>query len=232
MVYIAGGSFLMGAPESEHKSDDSERPQHRVTVPEFWMGKYQVTQAQWQAIMGNNPAVHKGANRPVENVTWDMCQEFCRKLSELTGKRYRLPSEAEWEYACRAGTITPFSCGETLTIELANYYGKRTYADEGQGRYREETVEVGIFPPNPWGLYDMHGNVWEWCEDAWHSDYGGAPIDGSAWTDNHPQTSIGVLRGGGYFYCFPECCRSAYRNGNNGTCGVFGLRLVLVHDRA
>ena len=147
MVHIGGGSFLMGAPESEPKSSDYQRPQHRVTVPEFWMGKYQVTQEQWEAIMGSNPAGFTGANRPVEVVSWDDCQEFCRKLSELTGKRYRLPSEAEWEYACRAGTTTPFSCGETITTDLANYNGNSTYADEGKGQYRKETVEVGIFPP-------------------------------------------------------------------------------------
>jgi formylglycine-generating enzyme required for sulfatase activity len=161
MVHIAGGSFLMGSPASEPKSYNGERPQHQVTVPNFWMGKYQVTQAQWQAIMGSNPAQFKGANRPVEQVNWDECQEFCRKLSERTGKRYRLPSEAEWEYACRAGTTTPFSCGETITTKLANYYGNYPYADEGKGQYREKTVDVGIFPPNPWGLYEMHGNVWQ-----------------------------------------------------------------------
>jgi len=196
MVYIAGGSFLMGAPASEHKSDGDERPQHRVTLPDFWLGKYQVTQAHWEAVMGNNPARFKGANRPMERVSWDMCQEFCRKLSERTGKVYRLPSEAEWEYACRAGTKTPFSCGETITTELANYNGNYTYAEEGKGQYRSETVEVGSFPPNPWGLYDMHGNVWEWCEDGWHDNYQGAPTDGSARTDNHNSNNRCVVRGG------------------------------------
>jgi formylglycine-generating enzyme required for sulfatase activity len=230
MVYIAGGSFLMGAPESENKNYDRERPQHQVTVPEFWMGKYQVTQAQWKAVMGKNPARFKGANRPVECVSWDNCQKFCRKLSALTGKQYQLPSEAEWEYACRARTTTPFSCGETLTTELANYDSNYIYADEGKGKYRRETVEVGSFPPNPWGLYDMHGNVWEWCKDSWHDDYNGAPTDGSAWTDNHSQ--IYVLRGGSWCNS-PGRCRSDFRSPcsrDNGSLNT-GLRLVFMSDR-
>ena len=226
MVHIGGGSFLMGAPESEPKSSDYQRPQHRVTVPEFWMGKYQVTQEQWEAIMGSNPAGFTGANRPVEVVSWDDCQEFCRKLSELTGKRYRLPSEAEWEYACRAGTTTPFSCGETITTDLANYNGNSTYADEGKGQYRKETVEVGIFPPNPWGIYDMHGNVWEWCEDGGHDNYSGAPVDGSAWTDNHSQTNGRVLRGGSWEY-ESQYFRSAVGFVSYGSYGdEVGFRLV------
>jgi len=235
MVYIAGGSFLMGSPTSEKKSDwakGKEEPQHRVTVPEFWMGKYQVTQAQWEEIMGSNPADFKGANRPVEKVSWDDCQEFCRKLSELTGKRYRLPSEAEWEYACRARTITPFSCGETITTALANYNGDYTCADEDKGQCREETVEVGSFPPNPWGLYDMHGNVWEWCEDGWHGNYNGAPTDGIAWSDNHSQTIGRVIRGGSWSY-HPVNCRSANRHENyhGSRISYGGLRLVFVSSR-
>jgi formylglycine-generating enzyme required for sulfatase activity len=234
MVYIAGGSFLMRAPSSEKKSDWSkgkEEPQHLVTVPDFWMGKYQVTQAQWQAVMGSNPASFKGANRPVECVSWDRCQNFCRKLSERTGKQYRLPSEAEWEYACRARTTTPFSCGETLTTKLANYNSNHTYAEEGKGQYRKQTVEVGSFPPNPWGLYDMHGNVWEWCEDGWHNNYRGAPTDGSAWVDNHSQTPLRALRGGSWSD-YPENCRSAVRSCyRDYDYGYNGLRLGLVSSR-
>jgi len=211
MVYIAGGSFLMGSPEGEHQSQDCERPQHPVTVPELWMGKYQVTQAQWEAIMGDNPAYFKGANRPVERVSWDKCQEFCRRLSERTGKRYRLPSEAEWEYACRAGTTTPFNCGETLTTDLANYEGNHTYAEEGKGRYRGHTVDVGSFPPNRWGLYNMHGNVWEWCEDGWHDNYNGAPTDEITWSDNHDSSNLRVLRSGSWYYASGNC-RSAVRD--------------------
>jgi len=233
MVYIAGGSFLMGAPESEHQTSKDERPLHQVTVPDFWMGKYQVTQAQWRAIMGNNPAEFKGANRPVEQVRWDKCQEFRRQLSERTEKWYRLPSEAEWEYACRAGTTTPFNCGETLTTDLANYNGNYTYADERKGQYREETVEVGSFPPNNWGLYDMHGNVCEWCEDGWHKNYNGAPTNGSAYTDNYSQDSRRVLRGGSWYHD-PVYCRSAYRydTDRGHRLNDFGFRLVLVSGRA
>lgn len=226
MVYIAGGSFLMGAPESEHQSEHSERPQHLVHVPDFWIGKYQVTQAQWQTVMGNNPARFKRANRPVERVSWDMCQEFCRKVSERTEKQYRLPSEAEWEYACRAGTTTTFSFGETITAELANYDVSYTYAEEGKGQYRGETIEVGSFPSNPWGLYDMHGNVWEWCEDGWHGNYEGAPTDGSVWNDNHSSNDRRVLRGGS-FGRNPDKCRSANRTYNGRRGNYYGLRLVL-----
>jgi formylglycine-generating enzyme required for sulfatase activity len=213
MVYIAGGDFLMGEVEIEYAGSYNERPGHQVTVPNFWLGKYQVTQAQWQAIMGENPALalFQGANRPLESVSWDGCQEFCRRLSERTERQYRLPSEAEWEYACRAGTTTPFNCGETITTDLANYDGNYTYADEEEGQYREGTVEVGSFPPNPWGIYDMHGNVWEWCEDGWHDNYSDAPVDGSPWNDNHFQNDMRVLRGGSWL-CFPDFCRSARRN--------------------
>ena len=233
MVYIAGGTFLMGAPASEHKSFDSERPQHRVIVPEFWIGKYQVTQAQWEAITGSNPSKFKGANRPVERVTWDKCQEFCRKLSGWIGKRYRLPSEAEWEYACRAGTTTPFNSGETITTELANYNGRENYAEERKGQYRGETVEIGSFPPNAWGLYDMHGNVQEWCEDGWHINYQGAPTDGSAWTNNLNLPKSCVLRGGSWVSSPKNCRSSSYDLSNirvNNT--ISGLRLVLLSDRS
>jgi formylglycine-generating enzyme required for sulfatase activity len=226
MVYINEGDFLMGAPETEHQSDHSERPQHLVHVPSFWIGKYQVTQAQWQTVMGNNPARFQGANRPVERISSDMCRDFCRKLLERTGKRYRLPSEAEWEYACRAGRTTPFSCGETITTELANYHGDYTYAEEEKSQYRKETVEAGSFPPNPWGLYEMHGNVWEWCEDRWHGNYEGAPIDGSAWINNYSQNRFLVLRGGAWHY-YPAYCRSAYRLNNSRVVGNgSSLRLV------
>ncbi len=180
-VYIPGGKFLMGSPETEKGHRDSESPQHWVTVPEFFMGKYQVTQAQWQAVMGNNPSYFKGENRPVEMVSWYDCAEFCKKLSPIIGRDCRLPSEAEWEYACRAGTTTPFYFGETITSELANYDGNYTYANEPIGLYRKETTPVGQFPPNAFGLYDMHENVYEWCADDWHDNYQGAPTDGSAW---------------------------------------------------
>jgi formylglycine-generating enzyme required for sulfatase activity len=232
MVRIPGGRFLMGSPETEAKRRDYESPQHYVDVPEFWMGKYVVTQEQWQAIMGNEPSYFKGKNRPVETVSWNNATEFCQKLSKKTGRDYRLPSEAEWEYACRAGTTTPFYFGETITVELANYRASETYADEPKGKYREQTTPVGQFPPNAFGLYDMHGNVWEWCQDVWHDNYDGAPVDGSAWV-NGGNRSRRVLRGGSWFIC-PWWCRSAYRSYYYSVEADdinFGFRLVSVPPR-
>ena len=212
MTYIPGGTFLMG---SEKRIYSNEKPQHQVKIPPFWMGKYAVTQEQWQAIMGNNPSGFKGAKRPVEQVSWNECQEFCQTLSQRTGKAYGLPSEAQWEYACRAGTTTPFHCGETITSDLANYDGD-TYADEGKGVYCKQTVEVGSFPPNAFGLYEMHGNVWEWCGDGWHDSYASKPEniknDGSIiWLTSNDSTC--VIRGGSWNN-FPRNCRSADRDWN------------------
>lgn len=228
MVYVAGGSFLMGSPSSETKSSEDERPQHKVTIPNFWIGKYQVTQAQWQAVMKYNRSDFRGEDRPVQYVRWIDCQEFCQKLSNITGKRYRLPSEAEWEYACRAGTTTPFNCGETITTDLANYDGDYTYAEEAKGQNRGTTMPVGSFPPNAWGLYDMHGNVWEWCEDGWHENYQGAPDDCSPWIDNHQNSYKRVFRGGS-FNTDPPLFRSALRNYANsiGADSFTGFRLVM-----
>ncbi|NEO70409.1 MAG: formylglycine-generating enzyme family protein [Moorea sp. SIO3H5] len=218
MLYIPEGRFLMGSPESEKGSDDSERPHHQVTIPPFFLGKYPVTQAQWRAVanlpkinrdLDPDPSRFKGENRPVEQVNWFDAVEFCVRLSDYTGTEYRLPNEAEWEYACRAGTTTPFHYGETITSKLANYRASYTYAEEAEGEYRGESTPVGSFPPNGFGLYDMHGNVWEWCEDAFHDNYEGAPEDGSVWTiyNNH---NYYYLRGGSWFY-YPWLCRSASR---------------------
>nr|WP_293108751.1 SUMF1/EgtB/PvdO family nonheme iron enzyme [Okeania sp. SIO2F4] len=212
MVKIPSGRFLMGSPETEVGRLDYESPQHYVDVPEFFMGKYPVTQAQWQAVMGNNPSKFKGASRPVEAVNWNNAIEFCEKLSQITGKKYSLPSESQWEYACRAGTTTPFYFGETITSELVNYRGIYTYADAPKGEYREETTDVGIFPPNNFGLYDMHGNVWEWCQDVWHRNYEGSPTDGSAW-ETGGDNNRSPLRGGSW-NDIPNRCRSASRNLN------------------
>jgi formylglycine-generating enzyme required for sulfatase activity len=203
MVYIPGGTFQMGSSESS-----SEQPIHQVTVKPFFMSKYPITQAQWQAVMGNNPSSFPGAKRPVENVSWQDAVEFCAKLSQKTGKNYRLPSEAEWEYACRAGTTTPFHFGETITPDLVNYDGNNPYASAPTGLYRQETTPVGSFPPNAFGLYDMHGNVWEWCQDVWHENYNGAPGDGSAWETGGADDR--VLRGGSWNY-YAVYCRSADR---------------------
>ncbi|MBU6230591.1 MAG: formylglycine-generating enzyme family protein, partial [Cyanobacteria bacterium REEB459] len=167
MVLVPGGSFMMGSPTKEVDRKSDEGPQHQVTVAEFWMGKYPVTQAQYQAIMGNNPARFKGDNRPVEQVNWHEAMEFCDRLSKKLGQPYTLPSESQWEYACRAGTTTPFHFGETITPDLANYDGNYPYGSEPEETFREATTEVGNFPPNGFGLYDMHGNVLEWCQDWW-----------------------------------------------------------------
>jgi formylglycine-generating enzyme required for sulfatase activity len=160
--------------------------------------------------MGNNPANFKGETRPVEQVSWNDAVEFCQKLSQMTGRNYRLPSEAEWEYACRAGTTTPFYFGETITADLVNYNGTSTYASEPKSQYRQQTTPVGSFPPNAFGLYDMHGNVLEWCQDPWHDSYQGAPHNGSVWVDNGNDNQLRLLRGGSWVDV-PDYCRSAYR---------------------
>ncbi|MHC5738874.1 caspase, EACC1-associated type [Nostoc sp.] len=209
MVQIVGGSFNMGSPPGENGRNKNEDSQHRVKVSAFFIGKFEVTQEQYQQIMASNPSNFKGAKRPVEQVSWNDAVDFCNKLSQKTGRKYRLPSEAEWEYACRAGTTTPFHFGETITTELANYDGNSTYASEPKGQYRQQTTEVGSFPPNAFGLYDMHGNVWEWCQDTWHDSYKGAPSDGSAWIDN--DNKYQPLRGGSWLYD-PKDCRSASRD--------------------
>jgi formylglycine-generating enzyme required for sulfatase activity len=225
MVQIPGGSFMMGSPASEKDRDNNESPQHQVNVPAFSMGKFVVTQEQYQQIMGNNPSSFSGAKRPVERVSWNNAVKFCQKLSQKTGREYRLPSEAEWEYACRAETTTPFHFGETITTELANYDGNYTYASEPTGKFLQQTTDVGSFPPNAFGLYDMHGNVWEWCQDDWHDNYSNAPKDGSVWTS---QSGITKLLRGGSWHLNPEYCRSAYRlyDGLALTSYYIGFRVV------
>lgn len=217
MVAIPGGSFLMGSPEHD-ALDETELPQHTVAIRPFFMSMFPVTQAQWRSIaalpkvnhdLELNPSRFISRDRPVERVSWDDAVEFCARLSQRNGRTYRLPSEAEWEYACRAGTTTPFHFGSTLTPDVANYNGNHTYGSGPKGVYREETTPVGSFPANAFGLHDMHGNVWEWCADHWHESYEGAPTDGSAWIDEgDPQ--LRVLRGGAWNKD-PWTCRSAYR---------------------
>jgi formylglycine-generating enzyme required for sulfatase activity len=249
LMLIPGGTFWMGQTEAEREElikllgeEDyqnyciRELPRHQVTVPTFALGKYPITQAQWRAVaaypvvereLKPNPSHFSGDNRPVENVSWDDATEFCLRLSQYTGRTYRLPSEAEWEYACRAGTTTPFHYGETISDDLANYCAqdreiegklyKGVYGRGIQGKYRQETTEVGLFPPNPFGLYDMHGNVCEWCADDWHSDYTGAPSDGSIWlknAKNDQDEAYKLLRGGTWLYS-PRNCRSATRDFNS-----------------
>jgi formylglycine-generating enzyme required for sulfatase activity len=175
-----------------------------------------------------DPSKFKGDNRPVEQVSWYDAVEFVERLSRQTGRHYRLPSEAEWEYACRAGTTTPFHFGETLTDKLANYAASKTFAAEPKGEYREQTTPVGSFPPNGFGLYDMHGNVWEWCADPWHESYEGAPTDGSVWEDENDNDNHYRLLRGGSWDSLPEDCRSAYRGtfSPDGRNSYLGFRVV------
>jgi len=198
MVYVPGGSFLMGSPDNESYRGSYEGPQHSVTVPGFSIGKYEVTQAQWRAVMGNNPSFFKGDDLPVENVSWNDAKEFCRRLSQMTGKQYRLPTEAEWEYACRAKTTGAYAGN----LDAMAWHG---------GNSGKKTHPVGQKQPNAFGLYDMHGNVWEWCEDDWHNDYNDAPADGRAWIDGFRTGSDRVIRGCGCGYV-AVYCRSADRN--------------------
>ncbi|MEB3193085.1 MAG: bifunctional serine/threonine-protein kinase/formylglycine-generating enzyme family protein [Snowella sp.] len=262
MVKIPAGSFLMGSAETEVKrlnkeySTDwynCELPQHRVTLQEYYLGKYPVTQEQYQAVMGNNPSHFKdNPKNPVENVSWNDTKTFCQKVYEKTGEKVRLPTEAEWEYGCRAGTQSRYYFGDDES-QLGNYawYGdnsgkirlnsEKLWIDEPDGsKYWEklknnnsQSHPIGEKDPNQWGLYDMHGNVWEWCEDSWHENYKEKPEnlkqDGSIiWSSSNE--SRHVLRGGSWFDFLPWDCRSANRNWDNadfGCSGDFGFRLVL-----
>jgi formylglycine-generating enzyme required for sulfatase activity len=249
MVLIPGNSFQMGASEQEEGFYEEETPQHLVTVPSFCMGRYPVTQAQWAAVatlpqikrpLDPQPSKFSGDNLlPVEQVSWLDAEEFCLRLSEHVQQEYRLPTEAEWEYACRAGTTTPFHFGKTISSDVANYraqdweYEGKTYSGKyGYGKlgeFREKTTPVGYFKvANRFGLSDMHGNVWEWCQDHCHSDYKGAPKDGSAWIDSNAEEDKNrVLRGGSWNFS-PRNCRSAVRNGNHPGFrnGNVGFRVV------
>ncbi|XHX79001.1 MAG: formylglycine-generating enzyme family protein [Stenomitos frigidus ULC029] len=219
MILVPSGTFVMGSPEDEPERNESEGPQHEVSVSGFFMGRYPVTQAQWRFVaalapekrdLELNPSNFKGDDRPVEQVSRYDAVEFCDRLAKHTGRPYRLPSEAEWEYACRADTTTPFYFGKTLTTELANYDGNYTYDIGTQGEDREGTTTVDQFEiANAFGLCDMHGNVWEWCQDHWHDHYKGAPTNGSAWL-SEDENANRVLRGGAWNIP-PRSCRSASR---------------------
>jgi formylglycine-generating enzyme required for sulfatase activity len=238
MLRIPAGSFEMGAPETEAESSDRERPVHRVTLGEFLLGQTPITQAQWRAVGEwerlehepvdrwpesldadplaklTDPERFRGEQRPVVNVSWFDAQAFCQRLALRTGKNYALPSEAQWEYACRAGTTTPFYCGATISTELANYNGE-VYGNGEKGDFRQQTTDVLSFHANAWGLHEMHGNVREWCADHWHDDYEDAPNDGRAWSDEDAKQNKNEKKGrllrGGSWPLRPAYCRSAYR---------------------
>ncbi|MBN3910121.1 MAG: formylglycine-generating enzyme family protein [Nostoc sp. NMS1] len=219
MVRIPEGNYWMGTAQKE--GDYHERPQHRVTITSFFLSRFPVTQAQWRAIakttkvrieLNSDPSDFQGDNLPVEHITWFEAIEFCERLQLQTGKPYRLPSEAEWEYACRAGTETPFYFGETISPQLASYDGSKRYRSGPKERSSKQTSEVGSHnAANAFGLDEMHGNVWEWCADHWYDDYTNAPADGSVRITNN-RVSPRVIRGGSWIN-EPNICRSAYRNG-------------------
>ena len=231
MIHIPTGEFMMGTSDEEIEQlceqynetwVRTEAPQHQVKLKEFYLGKYPVTQAQYQAVTGKNPSHFSGANNPVDSVSWDMAQEFCLQLSQQTGKQYQLPSESQWEYACRAGSqsLWHFGGDESRLEEYAWYKknsGKKTHA-------------VGAKNPNPLGLHDLYGNVWEWCEDDYVDDYRNTPIDGTAHRD--PPIDDLVLRGGGC-YASELSCRSAGRGGSwrENNYNSRGFRLCLNFDR-
>jgi formylglycine-generating enzyme required for sulfatase activity len=228
MLWIPPGRFWMGSPPSEPERGESEGPQHLVQLQGFFLAQTPITQLQWRTVaqwkpgkgepawqmrLNPSPSRFKGDQRPVERVSWNDATEFCRRLSKRTGRFYTLPSEAQWEYSCRAGTTTPFHFGATISTELANYDGRQAYGDGLLGEYRQQTTDVASFPANAWGLHDMHGNVLEWCADHWHANYEGAPEDGRPWLEeNVNEDEIRLLRGGSWLR-YPGGCRSAYRSG-------------------
>jgi len=208
--WIEPGTFMMGSPEDEPERYDDEIL-HQVTLSEgFWLGATTVTQALWQAVTGDNFSKFKGDERPVEQVSWENAHRFMERLNkEIAGLELELPTEAQWEYACRAGTMTPFFFGDNISTDQVNYDGNDPYAGGEKGLYHEETVEVKALACNDWGLYQMHGNVREWCRD-WYGDYPDEatidPVGPSKGRDR-------VYRGGSWFY-HGRNCRSACRNRN------------------
>lgn len=248
MVEVGGGRFAMGsnAAEADAAYADAKRyndqatrdtvaaemPVHSVNVPGFYIGKYEVTQRQWQAVMGRLPRLeekYRGDDLPVVNVTWREVEEFCRRLSKITGRQYRLPSEAEWEYACRAGTDTPYAFGPTINHQLSNFNGAAPFGGAERGTFRQSLTPVGeMGAANAFGLFDMHGNAWEWCADNWHDSYDGAPTDGSVWdTTDADNRSYRVIRGGSWD-SIANSCRSASRRkaGVIAATSKIGFRVV------
>ncbi len=260
MLHIPTGRFLMGSPADEPGRYDDERPHHEVRLDEFFLSQTPITQAQWRAVAQWQRREHEdgelwpevldadpvaklddaqrfaGEQRPVVNVSWHDAMAFCQRLRLRTGKNYTLPSEAQWEYACRAGTTTAFYFGDTISTRLANYDGNKLYGNGQKGEYRQQTTDVASFPANPWGLHDMHGNVWEWCADHWHSNYEGAPDNGRAWIneeakDNKNSSNCRLLRGGSWDDD-PWNCSSAFRNLNHPVIrdNFIGFRVCCLPD--
>lgn len=224
----------MGSPETECGRDLHESPRHWVNIAPFALSRFLITQAQWKAIaalpkikhaLNLYPSDFEGDDRPVEQVSWYDAIEFCARLTHKTGQSYRLPSEAEWEYACRAGTTTAFHFGNTIASDLANYDANYIYGAGTSGLYRQHTTPR-LSIANAFGLSDMHGNLWEWCADAWHDTYHGAPDDGSVWQGDDDVT-YRVLRGGAW-YCLPELCRSAQRHWNQPNMAGSGIGFRVV----
>ena len=249
LVLIPTGRFQMGSTELERKKAmeagaqkawvERETPQHWVGIEQsIALGRYPVTVGEWRQFVRATkwtpkgevnwaaPGFRQSEDHPVVGVTWHDAQQYVVWLTVQTGQMYRLPSEAEWEYACRAGTRTAFSFGEEIDTSLANYDGNYTYNGSPQGEYRKGTTRVGEFAANPWGLFDMHGNVWEWVQDVVHDNYEGAPSNGSAWEEGGDQGRR-ILRGGSWLYN-PRYLRSALRNGFSATLSndIVGFRVA------
>jgi formylglycine-generating enzyme required for sulfatase activity len=232
MIAIPSGEYFMGSSNR----GASEKPQHDVKVSTFLMSQYPITKAQWEIVakwpsvnqeLKKRPSPKGSVNSPIVKISWNDAIEFCKRLSQKTGNIYRLPTEAEWEYACRSGTTTPFHFGETISTEYANYDGTRRYSSEAKGIYREQIMPVNEFKsPNHFGLFDMHGNVWEWCLDHWHDSYEQAPTHSQAWINEGESRRI--IRGGSWRN-EPASCTSTYRMASDEKCGTsnnVGFRIV------
>jgi formylglycine-generating enzyme required for sulfatase activity len=225
MALVPAGSFVMGSATLAAAPD--ERPPHHVNIKAFYLSQAEVTQSQWKAVMGSLPPCRgKTMEHPVDRVSWTEALLFCQRLSARSGRPYRLPSESEWEYACRAGSVGDFSFGGMISTDAANYVGRHRYGNGPEGVYRHGSLPPGSFPPNPFGLYDMHGNLDEWCMDLWHDDYSGAPSDGSPWLSGASRER--VIRGGSW-HDPPGLLRSSARLKADPDFGedFIGLRVAL-----
>jgi formylglycine-generating enzyme required for sulfatase activity len=231
MARIPAGCFEMGSLEDEPGGRNNELPRHQVNIRQFFLGKTTITQKQWFEVMNTLPGIDeefRDPDFPAVNVWWEQAQDFCRRLSTRTGLAFRLPTEAEWEYACRGGTTSPFHFGETITNEVVNFDSSRPFSETAAIAGDNCLVVAGTKgPPNQFGLLDMHGNVWEWCSDVWHDDYNGAPSDGSDWSEGS-DSGYRVQRGGSWVDP-GVVCRSAFRVGDiaHNSDHIVGIRVCL-----